>query len=482
MGDSFFGFNTSLLNEEALHQLAQKQRAAREDADVYDFQSLRDELGDEDEINDGLGDQLEEVGDDLNDETFGADDIGQDFDFAANTVKFTANLPEEERGHRYRSNEGTNERQGGQRWTGRQEPPPTDHRNGGHPGSYDEASMNTKSIWGNFGNNDSFGAMNQGNVSPFGRHQQLGYAGISPSSSMGLQQQQQQQQRQHRSLEEIEAEMQRVAKQRQGYGGDEYASGGGGKKVLSLAEVEAAMMQRPMIQQQQRQQQLQQQHLLHLQEVGGGLPSFNGGNGGFGQPDPAQLMALHQQHELMEQMSIERELKRRETMRKSQYDNLMTQHDKDLVQRIQLTQLASGDPYADDFYYQVYSSLRMRAAGGGNKPTASTTNESRGGRSGRREDNMVQRMQQQVQRIVNDAKRRPKQTQGKYPHCVITPPLIHPPFFFQVTLEGALGKISSLSTRNPRQILQVSDKKSANHHDDSDHSKTEADHHDTTVS
>jgi DNA topoisomerase 2-associated protein PAT1 len=80
--------------------------------------------------------------------------------------------------------------------------------------------------------------------------------------------------------------------------------------------VEAAMMQRPMIQQQQRQQQLQQQHLLHLQEVGGGLPPFNGGSGGFGQPDPAQLMALHQQHELMEQMSIERELKRRETMRK----------------------------------------------------------------------------------------------------------------------------------------------------------------------
>jgi DNA topoisomerase 2-associated protein PAT1 len=107
----------------------------------------------------------------------------------------------------------------------------------------------------------------------------------------------------------------------------------------------------------------------------------------------------------------------------------MTQHDKDLVQRIQLTQLASGDPYADDFYYQVYSSLRMRGAVGGNKPTASITNESRGGRSGRREDSMVQRMQQQVQRIVNDAKRRPKQTQGKYPLCMTTPPLIHPLFF-----------------------------------------------------
>lgn len=70
-------FNTSLPDDEALHRLSQKERAAREDADVYDFQSLRDELGGEDEINDGLGDQLEEVGDDLNDETFGADDIGK---------------------------------------------------------------------------------------------------------------------------------------------------------------------------------------------------------------------------------------------------------------------------------------------------------------------------------------------------------------------------------------------------------------------
>ncbi|KAI8336242.1 topoisomerase II-associated protein PAT1 [Chlamydoabsidia padenii] len=453
MGDSFFGFNTSLPtkgDDEAFHRLAQKERAAREDADVYDFASLRDELGgDDDEVNDGLGDQLEEVGDDFNDETFGASDIGQDFDFAANTVKFTANLPEEERGHRF-----VNERQEGHRWNTTQESHNEQQRMSNNGGAhYDDTTMATKSIWGNFGNSDSFSATNQGNMSPFGHHQQPGYANVSPSSSMGLLQQQQQ--RQHRSLEEIEAEMQRH-KHRPAYG-DEFASG---KKVLSLAEVEAAMMQGngrdPILQQQQQhQQQLQQQHLLHLrQQQEAGLPPF-----GFGQPDPAQIMAMQQQHELMEQMSMERELKRQETMRKSQYDNLMTQHDKDLIQRIQLTQLASGDPYADDFYYQVYSSLRMRAAGlGGNKPTS---NEPRG--RGRREDNMVQRMQQQVQRIVNDAKRRPKQT--------------------QVTLEGALGKISSLSTRNPRQILQVSDKK-ANHHDETDASKTEikSEHHEASTS
>jgi DNA topoisomerase 2-associated protein PAT1 len=105
----------------------------------------------------------------------------------------------------------------------------------------------------------------------------------------------------------------------------------------------------------------------------------------------------------------------------------MTQYDKDYISRIQLSQLATGDPYADDFYYQVYSSLRQRAG----LPTwQSTHTQDRRGK-----DNMSQRMQQQLQRIVNDAKRRPK--------------------LAQVSLEGALGKITSLTVRNPRQVLQV---------------------------
>ncbi|KAI8339561.1 topoisomerase II-associated protein PAT1 [Chlamydoabsidia padenii] len=426
MGDSFFGFNTRLptMGDDEAFRQSQKERAAREDADVYDFASLRDELGD-DEVNDGLGDQLEEVGDDFNDETFGDDNIGQDFDFAANTIKFTANLSEEERILHRRSKplEATNQ-QDDRSWNSHNEVRGDQHMPTGH---YDEPSVNaTKSIWGQFGNNDSFGAMNQGNISTFAHHQQLGYPGISPSNSMGTIPPQQHQ-RQHRSLEEIEAEMQR-AKYRQAYGDDMP----NGKKMLSLAEVEAAMMQggsRDQLSQQQQQQHLQ--HLIQQQ------PPF-----GFGQPDPAQIMAMYQQHELIEKMSIERELKRQETMRKSKYDNLMTQNDKDFIQRIQLTQLASGDPYADDFYYQVYSSLRMRTTGlGANKPTS---NESRG--RGRREDTMMHRMQQQIQRIVNDAKRRPKQTQG--------------------ALEGTLGKITSLSSRNPRQSLQVSDKKTG-HSDES---------------
>lgn len=90
------------------------------------------------------------------------------------------------------------------------------------------------------------------------------------------------------------------------------ANQGPGKKMLTMAEVEAALLaqgvpppsangqfqQQPMQQPPQQQQQQQQQ------------PPY-----GYGNVDPAQMMALRQQQELMEQMSVEKELKRREQMR-----------------------------------------------------------------------------------------------------------------------------------------------------------------------
>lgn len=103
----------------------------------------------------------------------------------------------------------------------------------------------------------------------------------------------------------------------------------------------------------------------------------------------------------------------------------MTQHDKDFIHRIQLSQLASDDPYSDDFYYQVYNAIRQRAGfplgplpAGALVPGMMGANRF-GSRQGyhsqgsRREENAMWKMQQQVQRIVSDAKRRPKQTQRK---------------------------------------------------------------------
>jgi DNA topoisomerase 2-associated protein PAT1 len=107
------------------------------------------------------------------------------------------------------------------------------------------------------------------------------------------------------TFEQIEAELQRTA----GYHGQmphgDHQPGmlanqqGPGKKMLTMAEVEAAMLAKggvpnaPFPQQQPPQQ-----------------PQF-----GYGNVDPAQMMALRQQQELLEHMSAEKEMKRREQMR-----------------------------------------------------------------------------------------------------------------------------------------------------------------------
>ncbi|KAG6374835.1 topoisomerase II-associated protein PAT1 [Boletus reticuloceps] len=41
----------------------------------------------------------------------------------------------------------------------------------------------------------------------------------------------------------------------------------------------------------------------------------------------------------------------------SRYNDLMTQSDKDFITRIQVSQLVTQDPYAEDFYAQVYGAI-----------------------------------------------------------------------------------------------------------------------------
>ncbi|RIB22851.1 topoisomerase II-associated protein PAT1 [Gigaspora rosea] len=128
----------------------------------------------------------------------------------------------------------------------------------------------------------------------------------------------------------------------------------------------------------------------------------------------------------------------------------MTQSDKDFINRIQISQLVTDDPYADDFYYQVYTAIRSRQP----QPSISTFSPQLGGSGfmghergrhrSRGSESGLLKMQQQVLRIVNDARRKPKLT--------------------QLSLEGALGKIALNSVRNPRQLLQVSSKSNDIHH------------------
>lgn len=89
----------------------------------------------------------------------------------------------------------------------------------------------------------------------------------------------------------------------------------------------------------------------------------------------------------------------------------MTQSDKDFITRVQVAQLVTSNPYADDFYAQVYASVRsQRHAAEANVLKAGNTGGSAPGptnnRGPHRRENALQRMQAQVERLVNNAKNR----------------------------------------------------------------------------
>ncbi|KAH8925438.1 hypothetical protein BT69DRAFT_1318275, partial [Atractiella rhizophila] len=157
--------------------------------------------------------------------------------------------------------------------------------------------------------------------------------------------------------------------------------------------------------------------------------------------------ATIEQHEQMEEKRRRKAQKIAET---AKYNNLMTQSDKDFITRIQISQLVSEDPYIDDFYFHVLKGIKLQqaqAAGGpagSNSPTKDSHEIGRRGRSQSnaanrrltRRENAMAKMAQQVQRLVNEAKKKPRGT--------------------ELSLEGALGKIALRTASQPRQLLQVS--------------------------
>lgn len=101
----------------------------------------------------------------------------------------------------------------------------------------------------------------------------------------------------------------------------------------------------------------------------------------------------------------------------------MTQSDKDFITRIQVSQLVTQDPYAEDFYAQVFGAInqsRIGAAQRGHQKGVLSFGDSGGigiiqnqdRRSGRRES-ALSRMQTQIERIVNNAKKRETAPHGK---------------------------------------------------------------------
>ncbi len=98
----------------------------------------------------------------------------------------------------------------------------------------------------------------------------------------------------------------------------------------------------------------------------------------------------------------------------------MTQSDKDFITRIQVSQLVTQDPYADDFYAQVYGAIlrsrmglqsdeRVLKFGSGGGVGLGLTSQ-----KGYRRPNAIQRMEQQVERIVSNARKREEE---KGLHC-----------------------------------------------------------------
>ena len=91
----------------------------------------------------------------------------------------------------------------------------------------------------------------------------------------------------------------------------------------------------------------------------------------------------------------------------------MTQSDKDFITRIQVSQLVTQDPYADDFYAQVYGAILRSRMGLQSRDERVIKFGAIGGvglglasKGGSRRQSAMQRMEQQVERIVNNARKR----------------------------------------------------------------------------
>ncbi|KAG6868797.1 hypothetical protein C0993_010427, partial [Termitomyces sp. T159_Od127] len=166
---------------------------------------------------------------------------------------------------------------------------------------------------------------------------------------------------------------------------------------------------------------------------------------------PAEQEALR--HEAMrkiieaEKMEEKRRKKAAKIAHMARYNDLMTQSDKDFITRIQVSQLVTQDPYADDFYAQVYGAILRSRMGIQAQDDRGLKFNSGGGvglglsqKPGNRRPNAMLRMEQQVERIVSNARKREEEKGLHSFH----------------SLQGALGKTSGRSYKAaPRQLLQV---------------------------
>jgi len=148
----------------------------------------------------------------------------------------------------------------------------------------------------------------------------------------------------------------------------------------------------------------------------------------------------------------------------ARYNNLMGSSDKDFITRIQLSQLATTDPYTSDFYAQVFSALersRMVAQGeGGEGPTVVQiapgfglgVGAAAGNRFGKMGSNTMTKLSTQVKKLVeNRAVHQKNMGSGLSFTSSHTSKLT----IVIAALQGALGKVARGGASAPRPVLAV---------------------------
>lgn len=158
--------------------------------------------------------------------------------------------------------------------------------------------------------------------------------------------------------------------------------------------------------------------------------------------DAVRFMMEKAQVQIAEFERVEAKRKRRmdKINAMAKYNGVMSGSDKDFITRIQISQLITPDPYTDDFYAHIFFALR----GGPPRPGVPlpmpqpNQKQGKGKQKLNKQQNAMLRMQQQVERIVQSRKERMEKSASG------------------AALEGALGRVSLSSTKNPRQMLQIS--------------------------
>lgn len=519
---SFFGFDPTGHNQAA----PGFSHAHDPFAGLSNQQGNGDDAVDFEDTYDGLGDQLEETGDDLNDDTFGGDGavnsgaVGKDFDFFGRTAQ-VSNAIEEEQMLYSRNNQ-----------TARAPPAPYAHAqatssyNNYTPPAFRPARTGYEKYEGQDSSMDLQVDPTLWGVAP---KQPTPVAPAQPSPApppaSG---------RKVMSLEEVEAAMRAEAQARkqaqvnaaaathapvqhpgppqqhmqQPQGGYEPVDFYSRPNRIDQSSVEpqhaydapqfhahgqpVQILQRPRSKQpqqqqpqqtmsnapspmaQQRQQAPQQiqptQILQNPNRLSGdaarmGAPTYpthptHQSQGSMGQQasiitHPSQIAQLSEEEKTAYLEQEARRAKRNHKIYLLSRDNgIMTPHDKNFITRIQLQQLvsATGNPadngtdeaLAEDFYYQVHNQIRGGQRQNPSQPLSNfaqtylyQTGNRQGGHRRHRggPENHMQRMEQQVQRAVEAAKNKPKNS--------------------QLVIEGSLGKISFSNAKTPKPLLNI---------------------------